>query len=69
LDLDNLSHLNTFFVLAMENFPLARLQPVVWGSRALKIPILLKVTIRSVAVVLCELAIVNCLREILNLRF
>jgi hypothetical protein len=45
---------------------LARLQLDVQGSRAVQI--IFEITIRRVAVVLCELVIVNSLREVLGLR-
>jgi len=69
LDLYNRPHPDTFFVLAIGSFSSARLRLTVPGSRALKVPILFKVAIRRVAVVLCELAIVKSLREILDFRF
>jgi len=58
-----------FFVLAVESFLLVRLGLVVRGSGTFKIPILLEIAVRRVPVVFCELAIVNCLREVLDLRF
>jgi len=58
-----------FSVLATESFLLVRLGSAIRGSGIFKIPILLEITIRRVAIVLCKLFIVNSLRKVLDLRF
>lgn len=69
LNPDNLAHPDIFSVLAILGFLSVRPRLTIRRSRTIEIPVLFKVAIRRVPVVLCELAIIYALGEILGLRF